>query len=120
MPTCPKCDRLIDTQAVKCPHCNNVLKAYGHPGITLHQATGESFLCDRCTYHSDDTCNFPQRPYAKTCTLYQDKTQSLVEEDNTATYKYTGVRAFKAWCINHKGLLMLLGLIVISVLIALN
>ncbi|EDX86044.1 hypothetical protein S7335_3747 [Synechococcus sp. PCC 7335] len=29
-------------------------------------------MCDTCAYEADDTCNFPKRPTAKTCTLYQD------------------------------------------------
>lgn len=71
MAACPQCDRTLSSTAVSCPHCNLQLKAHGHPGIPLHRATGTDFLCDSCTYHADDTCNFPQRPQAKTCTLYQ-------------------------------------------------
>lgn len=35
---CPKCDRIVDPQAIKCPYCNNPLKGFGHPGIPLYQA----------------------------------------------------------------------------------
>lgn len=51
------------------------LKAYGHPGIPLHRASGDVPLCESCTYHADDTCTFPQRPHARECTLYTDISQ---------------------------------------------
>jgi C4-type Zn-finger protein len=70
---CPRCEELVNGQVINCPYCGNELKAFGHPGIPLHQTTDKSFLCDRCIYHHDDTCNFPQRPYAKTCTLFHDR-----------------------------------------------
>ena len=57
MPHCPRCNQLIDSQAVTCPHCKNQLKAFGHPGIPLHQAEANTYLCDRCIYHQDDSCN---------------------------------------------------------------
>jgi len=56
-----------------CPHCRATLKAFGHPGIPLYQAEGAVSLCDRCSYHADDSCTFPQRPHAKTCTLFRDR-----------------------------------------------
>ncbi|MEA5513598.1 zinc ribbon domain-containing protein, partial [Nodularia sp. UHCC 0506] len=74
--SCPTCHQLVDNQAITCPYCRTTLKAYGHPGIPLHRATGKEFLCDSCTYHADDTCNFPQRPYAKDCTLYENIEES--------------------------------------------
>ncbi|NJK37034.1 MAG: zinc ribbon domain-containing protein [Oscillatoriales cyanobacterium RM2_1_1] len=72
MPTCPRCQQLVNPQAVNCPHCKLQLKAFGHPGIPLHRATGETSLCETCLYHHDDSCNFPQRPFARECTLYRD------------------------------------------------
>ena len=72
MTTCPQCDRTISPTAINCPYCQLALKAHGHPGMTLHRASGETFLCDTCTYEADNTCNFPKRPTAKTCTLYQN------------------------------------------------
>ncbi|MGB3791043.1 MAG: zinc ribbon domain-containing protein [Phormidesmis sp.] len=78
MTTCPRCDRAITPTAVNCPHCQLVLKAHGHPGMTLHRATGETSLCETCAYEADDSCNFPQRPNAKTCTLYQDINQDVI------------------------------------------
>jgi hypothetical protein len=41
MPNCPRCHQSINPQAVTCPYCRTPLKAYGHPGIPLHRATGE-------------------------------------------------------------------------------
>lgn len=75
MPTCPRCHQTVDSQAIACPYCRTALKAHGHPGIPLYRASGETYLCDSCTYHEDDTCNFPQRPYAEECTLYHDRNQ---------------------------------------------
>ncbi|MBD2180682.1 zinc ribbon domain-containing protein [Planktothrix sp. FACHB-1355] len=72
MPNCPRCHQPVPTQAVTCPHCREILKAYGHPGIPLHRATGDEYLCTSCTYHTDDTCNYPQRPFARECTLYDN------------------------------------------------
>lgn len=77
MPDCPHCQQPIDARAVACPHCRATLKAFGHPGIPLHQASGDGYLCDRCQYHADDSCTFPQRPQAKTCTLFRDLDKPL-------------------------------------------
>ena len=72
MPSCPQCHQTLSASAVTCSSCGLEIKAHGHPGIELHRAQGETYLCDSCTYHHDNTCTFPQRPQAKTCTLYQD------------------------------------------------
>lgn len=71
MPACPRCDRAISLNAINCPHCNLELKAHGHAGIDLHRATGTQPLCATCAYDIDDSCTFPKRPNALTCTLYQ-------------------------------------------------
>ncbi len=114
---CPRCHQSIDAQAVACPYCRTSLKAFGHPGIPLHRAVGSEYLCDSCTYHADDTCNFPQRPYALECTLYQDINQSHSAEQKP----YTGSTAnIKSWIRRHQGLLMLLVILFISFLIALR
>jgi Double zinc ribbon len=54
MITCPRCQQEVDSQALQCPYCRNLLKAYGHPGMTLHQAIDGQSLCDRCVYNADD------------------------------------------------------------------
>ena len=118
MPICPKCKQPIDSQAVRCPSCNNLLKAFGHPGIPLYQSE-EGYLCDRCTYHFDDSCNFPKRPYAKTCTLFHDAAVPLVPETKVAKTQF-GWRGVKNWLYRHRGLIAIALLILISVLLALN
>ena len=121
MPNCPRCHQPVDSKAVSCPYCHIVLKAFGHQGIPLYRAKGETFLCDTCTYDKDDTCTFPQRPYAKSCTLYQDISQPLTSEFNSPrAQSFGGLRDFRAWCRRNGGLLLLVCLIVVSFLIALN
>lgn len=119
MTTCTRCHQPVKAEAVNCPHCGNQLKAFGHPGIPLYQATETTYLCDRCIYDEDDSCNFPQRPYAKTCTLFHDKSVPLVEEFR---FSQSGspLKKFQAWCRRNRGLLMIVALIVISVVIALQ
>ncbi|MEB3182168.1 MAG: zinc ribbon domain-containing protein [Nostocaceae cyanobacterium] len=116
--SCPHCHQPVDRQAVICPSCRTTLKAFGHPGIPLHRATGEGYLCDTCTYHADDTCNFPQRPLAKECTLYQNLEQSQLELQQQ---KYSSSFAVKVknWVRQNQVLLLLLGLLLISFLVAL-
>ena len=120
MPTCSRCHQIIDSQAISCPHCGNELKAFGHPGIPLYQATDATFLCDRCIYHEDDSCNYPQRPYAKTCTLFHDKSLPLVDNFQYSPSKGSPIRAFQVWCSNNRGLLLIASILLISLLIALN
>ncbi|MGC1308693.1 MAG: zinc ribbon domain-containing protein [Phormidesmis sp.] len=72
MPSCPRCDRPITQAAIRCPHCELELTAHGHPGMTLHRATSPEPLCTTCAYEADNSCNFPKRPHAMTCTLYQN------------------------------------------------
>ncbi|MGD2183906.1 zinc ribbon domain-containing protein [Lusitaniella coriacea] len=120
MPSCPKCNNLVDTEAIRCPHCDNLLKAYGHPGVDLYQATGETFLCDRCLYHEDDSCTFPKRPYAKTCTLFCDRENSLTKDPNAFVYQQSGWVRLKTWCFRNRAILLLLIIVVVSVAIALN
>ena len=116
--SCPRCHQLVDSQAVTCPHCRTTLKAFGHPGIPLHRATGKEYLCDTCTYHADDSCNFPQRPYAKECTLYQNieesKLQLQQQRENTSF-----AATVKSWIKRNSSLLLLLSLVLVCLLIAL-
>lgn len=115
MVTCPHCQQIVDSQAWRCPHCTKVLKAYGHVGIPLHQARGDTFLCDDCLYHQDDSCNFPQRPHAKSCTLYQNS--AMILEDKPAPLPLS--RRWRWWSWRNRGGLLLIGLILLSMAIAL-
>ena len=114
MLSCPKCKQPVDSQAVICPHCKNTLKAFGHPGIPLYQSPDDSFLCDRCSYHLDDTCNFPKRPYAKSCTLFHDAAAPLVEATGSA--RKLGI---KNWLYRYRGVIAIAILILVSVALAL-
>ena len=118
MPSCPKCNKPIDDRALNCPNCDNPLKAFGHPGIPLYQSTDGSSLCDRCTYHLDDTCNFPKRPHAKTCTLFHDASTPLVESVPRPASQL-GSRGFKNWLYRYRGMIAIALLIIISIMIAL-
>jgi Double zinc ribbon len=114
MPTCPRCHQSVDGQAIACPYCRTTLKAYGHPGIPLYQAGKDEFLCETCTYHEDDTCNYPQRPYAKECTLYQNRLQP------TSSVRYKPGAALNGWLQRNSTWLIWIALIVISFVIALR
>lgn len=114
MPSCPRCHQSISSQALSCPHCRIQLKAHGHPGIPLFRATGDEPLCATCLYHEDDSCNYPQRPYAQECTLYTDRTQPV-----QVSFPPRGAGFDKFWFKRNLTWLALLGLVVISVLIAL-
>lgn len=118
MLTCPRCQQSLDSETVTCPYCQATLKAFGHPGIPLHQQSGEGFLCDQCLYHQDDTCNFPQRPYAKTCILFQDKSLPLITSSSLKHDKRP--QSLKAWLRKNHVVLLLLGLILISLLWAIT
>lgn len=109
MPTCPRCQQSVTATAIECPTCQLTLKAHGHPGIDLHRAEGSESLCDTCTYHFDNTCNFPQRPLAQTCTLYQDQRVPLAP---MPTYTIPWWRRYAGW-------LALAALVLLSLLIAL-
>jgi hypothetical protein len=114
MPDCPRCHQPVDAQALACPHCKIPLKAFGHPGIPLYRSKPEEFLCPTCIYHEDDTCNYPQRPFAKECTLYHDRAEPLVPQ--TSHYSSgDGLQSLKNWCQRHLVWLALLGLIIISI-----
>ncbi|MEA5464183.1 zinc ribbon domain-containing protein [Leptothoe sp. PORK10 BA2] len=111
MPSCPRCHQSISATAVTCANCGLELKAHGHPGIELHRAQGDTYLCDSCSYHQDDTCTFPQRPLATTCTLYQD-VQAAQQRPLRAAEIYT-----IPWWRKHSGWLLVAMLIGLSVLL---
>lgn len=117
MANCPHCRQSVDAQAVSCPYCRTPLKAYGHPGIPLHRATGEEYLCDTCTYHADDTCTFPQRPYATVCTLYQNIDQKQLDQQLN---KNSSPAAFQNWLKRNSFWLLLLALLFVCFLIAVS
>lgn len=117
MTNCPRCHQSIDTQAVTCPYCRIPLKAYGHPGIPLHRATGSASLCESCTYNVDDTCTLPQRPHARECTLYQDIFQSKLNAHRDSDQSFFS--NVTSWVRRNQTLLLLLGLLFISLLIVL-
>jgi hypothetical protein len=112
MTNCPRCQKSLDSQAVKCPHCNLELKAFGHPGIHLYRSTDGTILCSLCVYDEDDTCNFPQRPYAQSCTMFRDRTLPLVE---------TEINPYRRRSVGKQKLaIVLVMLILISLLLALS
>jgi hypothetical protein len=115
MNNCPRCQKPVDSQALKCPHCDLQLKAFGHPGIPLYRATEGEVLCDRCVYGEDDTCNFPQRPYAKTCTMFRDQTLPVVEPET-----YISRRGSFNWLGRYRGAIALGIIIIIALLLALG
>lgn len=121
MADCPRCAQTVDSSAVTCPHCHLTLKAYGHPGITLHQAVGDNYLCATCTYEADDTCTFPQRPYAKECTLYEDVSKPPVSlaGRSTSPYSLSLSRKISLWLKQNPVWIALVGLVVISFVVSL-
>ena len=113
MPSCPRCHQSVLVNAVTCSKCGLELKAHGHPGIDLYRAQGGTYLCDSCTYHQDDSCTFPKRPQAITCTLYHDV--AIAQEPQlTASEIYT-----IPWWRKYSGWLMLAALILISIALVL-
>lgn len=90
------------------------LKAYGHPGVTLYHATDDQPLCLTCTYHEDDTCTLPKRPNAMDCTLYSDRTRPPVTAPPRQSPPLSPV-----WIRRNAGLLVVLGLILLSLAIVL-
>ncbi|WP_416670596.1 zinc ribbon domain-containing protein [Egbenema bharatensis] len=115
MPTCPRCHQFVKAQAVICPTCQLTLKAHGHPGMTLHRSAGEEYLCDSCLYHEDDTCNFPQRPFAKECTLYYNQAE---QAEKAKQYKPSPQSALRFWLRRNTGWIILAMLILVSLAIA--
>ena len=113
MPECPRCRQPVKADAIACAYCGTALKAFGHPGITLYRAEGEESLCATCTYDKDDTCNFPQRPHASECTLY-DNVDKPVQSAIAAQPRLM----MRKWVERNLGWLVLLGIILVSLLLA--
>lgn len=115
---CPKCKQPVDSQAIACPKCKNQLKAFGHPGMPLYQSEDNTSLCDRCTYDFDDSCNFPQRPHAKSCTLFHDAATPLVSEAivPNSTQGWMGIKNI---LYRYRAIIAIVLLVLISISIAL-
>jgi hypothetical protein len=118
MLTCAYCEQQISPETITCPHCQKPLKAFGHPGIPLHHESKTEYLCGRCLYHQDDTCNFAQRPQAKSCILYQDYSLDLNLNSQTKKQQISFSK-LKYWFKRHQGLLLLSILLLFSLILAL-
>lgn len=114
MPTCPRCQSALEARMIACPRCQLVLKAHGHPGIPLHRTTDGEALCVTCRYHADDSCNFPQRPQAQTCTLYRPPMEESREDWLPPRHNSLG-----QWWRRYQGLGAILGLLLISLIVVL-
>ena len=85
--------------------------------MPLYQSEDNTSLCDRCTYDRDDSCNFPKRPHAKSCTLFHDADIPLVSE-STLPRSTQGWVGIKNWLYRNRGLIAIALLILVSVLVA--
>ena len=115
MLSCPRCQATIEPTTIQCPHCRLTLKAHGHPGIPLHRTEGDGFLCGTCVYDADDSCNFPQRPHAQTCTLYR----SVNAAAELAEITPSAGEQIGFWLRNHRGLVGIAGLLLLSLTLVL-
>lgn len=122
MSTCSRCQTPYAADALACPHCGLALKAHGHPGIQLHRAQAGQFLCKSCIYEQDDSCTYPQRPYAEECTLYRDihKPQRQRNLSNPSGGSSDLSVIFLNWCRRNSAGLVLLGILLLAVLITLR
>jgi hypothetical protein len=116
--SCPRCHQFIDSQAITCPHCRITLKAFGHPEIPLHRSISSDYLCETCVYHQDDSCNFPKRPYAQDCTLYQNLQEVQLEMEQQ-THIGSWNANLKNWFKRNQGIVLVLVLLVICFFMAL-
>jgi len=114
MMNCPRCGQSIQSDAIACPRCRTPLKAHGHPGIVLHRATGTEPLCKTCIYDADDTCNYPQRPDARECTMYHNVAIPIVSTPKR--YEMTP----GAWTRRNAGWIALVILLILSFGLALS
>ncbi|KGF72986.1 hypothetical protein DO97_02695 [Neosynechococcus sphagnicola sy1] len=121
MPSCPRCQQFIKpsvyAQAIACPTCQAPLKAFGHPGIPLHHAKGQSSLCVSCTYHRDNSCSFPQRPHARDCTLYRQYFPLQAIQATPPRSDFS--RQLRLWQQRHGLWIAMVSLLAVSILVTL-
>lgn len=117
---CPNCHKSIESEAIACPFCHTELTAYGHPGIPLYRSSGTEFLCSTCTYHADDSCDFPQRPHAKTCTLYHNQSEPKFVSAENADKHRTILSLTQIWLQRNPVIWILIAIGLVSFLIALG
>jgi hypothetical protein len=91
-----------------------MLKAHGHPGIPLHRAEANQYLCKTCVYDADDTCTYPQRPYATECTLYRDRLRKSTPPPTAPTWPW------RYWLQKNLVWLVLVGIILLAIFLALG
>jgi hypothetical protein len=130
MPKCYRCGNPVKSTDVKCSRCQAQLKAFGHAGIDLHRANGEEALCLTCAYHADDSCDYPKRPQAMECTMYQNinhQAQAIRRPGArkpqppiwgpTKDYPDAPEPFTTAWWQTHRALIGAIGLIIFLVLL---
>ncbi|NET48216.1 MAG: hypothetical protein F6K09_05730 [Merismopedia sp. SIO2A8] len=119
---CPHCRKPIAANAIACPHCRTSLKAMGHAGIPLYQAAEGEVLCDTCTYHRDDSCNYPLRPQAKDCTMYVDDRKPVEPSVYHSTTKRRASlgEAIANWVQQNTVLALVICLVVVSLFMTLT
>jgi hypothetical protein len=116
--SCPRCHQIINSQAITCPQCQLLLKAYGHPGIPLYRAQENDYLCNSCSYHFDHTCNFPKYPHAQECILYGNIEEKKLELQKQIYHQRLSTKV-NNWIKCHQTLLLILGLFLVCLLITL-
>jgi hypothetical protein len=120
MSTCSRCHQPHPAQAIQCPNCGLALKAFGHQGIQLHRAKAGQFLCATCVYDHDDSCTYPQRPYAQECTLYRDLTKPVRVSAAKSPVAPGAMRGMVDWCRRHGASLTLVGILLLAIWLTLK
>lgn len=116
---CPRCGYRITSQTLVCPSCGLKLKD-NHPGIPIYYAAGAEPLCETCTYHADDTCNLPKRPFATDCTLYvHPGDPGLTDEPIEAVSSKVLFLTLNVWIRQNPLLAVLIVIVILSALLAL-
>ena len=84
--------------------------------MPLHRSDTGDYLCKTCVYDADDTCTYPQRPYATECLLYTD-----INQPSTITPPPLSQRAQLRLWLRRNGIWVFLAILIgISLLMALN